>query len=529
MECIHCGARLRASARFCNVCGRPQTPPSGAPDIADEVTDRAPVVGLVGQVGQGRPEDGPASSGGGRVARPPRVPRAPSPDDASGPRPPADADDWERIETMEHDTLASRPRGPMTQPLATREINEQEGTPADGLPWPLPPSMIVGGRYRVVALLSAGPAEPEAENVYAVRDLQGYERCWSCQTIYGAAAATERYCRKCGADMLAHEYTLHERLCAVDEVAAASGGAIPIDAISTGAPLLAGERSFAQGRRAYRVVPRAEESSPFPRGAHIQAAAATDPGQGKPDGHNEDSQGLLLLQLSSDAGSSPLALGVVADGLGGHASGREASQLVVRVLSDAMLRSVVAPLSASANFTLPTGMSFEHALRAGIAAADSALRGGNVAQRLDMGSTLVAALVAGDTAYIANAGDSRAYVLDEQGLRRITTDHSLVEQLVAGGLITPDERYSHPQRNQIYRSLGGERPVEVDVFVQKLRSGMRLLLCSDGLWEMVRDEDIALILRETSNLQEACDSLVRAANAGGGEDNISALVIEANA
>jgi len=101
--------------------------------------------------------------------------------------------------------------------------------------------------------------------------------------------------------------------------------------------------------------------------------------------------------------------------------------------------------------------------------------------------------------------------------------------LIAGGLIRPEERYTHPQRNQIYRSLGGEPDGPVDIFEQRLAPGMRLLLCSDGLWEMVRDDELARILCETPHLQDACDALIRAANAHGGEDNIAALVVEVRA
>ncbi|HEY7092554.1 MAG TPA: SpoIIE family protein phosphatase, partial [Ktedonobacterales bacterium] len=133
------------------------------------------------------------------------------------------------------------------------------------------------------------------------------------------------------------------------------------------------------------------------------------------------------------------------------------------------------------------------------------------------------------TAYVANAGDSRAYVLEGETLRRITSDHSLVEQLVAGGIIADADRYTHPERNQIFRSLGLNREMEVDFFTQWLRPDMRLLLCSDGLWEMVRDNEITRIMRANADPQAACDALIQAANKAGGEDNISAVVVQIGA
>jgi serine/threonine protein phosphatase PrpC len=116
-------------------------------------------------------------------------------------------------------------------------------------------------------------------------------------------------------------------------------------------------------------------------------------------------------------------------------------------------------------------------------------------------------------------------MLRDGKLYQLTNDHSLVGQLVAGGLIEPDDVYTHPQRSQIYRSLGDKLNVQVDIFKQQVHPGDTLLSCSDGLWEMVRNPQITEILMNATDPQMACRNLIDAANANGGEDNVSAVVV----
>jgi serine/threonine protein phosphatase PrpC len=165
-------------------------------------------------------------------------------------------------------------------------------------------------------------------------------------------------------------------------------------------------------------------------------------------------------------------------------------------------------------------------LRLAILEAHAAVTRFNEAQHADAGSTLTAALLLGDRLYIGHVGDSRAYQYRAGTLSQITRDHSLVGDLYRKGLLTKEEIYTHPRRAEICQSLGqpGEPPV-VELHRLTAEPGLQVLLCSDGLWEMVRDPQLAAILAAGSDPAETVAALVRAANDGGGEDNISAVLM----
>jgi protein phosphatase len=135
------------------------------------------------------------------------------------------------------------------------------------------------------------------------------------------------------------------------------------------------------------------------------------------------------------------------------------------------------------------------------------------------------ALVLGDTAYIANIGDSRTYLWRDDQLRRVTNDHSLVMKLVELEHIIEADIYTHPQRNGVLRSLGVANAAEIDIYIERLRPNDILLLCSDGLWEMVRDLDIAAILRRGGTVDGMTKALQATANSAGGDDNISVILV----
>ncbi len=250
-----------------------------------------------------------------------------------------------------------------------------------------------------------------------------------------------------------------------------------------------------------------------------------DPGIRRKNRPNEDTLFVtmgVLPSASPSTSSRAFALLVVADGMGGQGHGQEASQLAVRSLVEYVANNL-----SSQQLTPESLLSL---LSAGVQYADRALYERNQQQQRVMGTTMTVALVLDATAYIAHVGDSRLYLYRQPtGLVQITHDHSLVATLVAAGIIAPEDIYTHPRRSQIYRSLGEEVTVEVDVSALPLAAGDILLICSDGLWEMVRDPQIATILSSPMlDPSATAYALIQAALAGGGEDNVSAIVAQVN-
>jgi protein phosphatase len=229
----------------------------------------------------------------------------------------------------------------------------------------------------------------------------------------------------------------------------------------------------------------------------IVAGQRTDVGRGRPE--NEDS---LLVDAAH-------GLYAVADGMGGHRAGEVASATAIETLQAAYLGG------------RPVDRAIEEANSAVFAraAGNAELRG--------MGTTLTAIAVDGGTAVLGHVGDSRAYLLRDGAVTRVTDDHSLVEQLVREGRLTPEEAQNHPQRAIITRALGVDAEVQVDTYRVDLRPGDRLLICSDGLTNMLSDDTIGVTLRRHADPQQAADTLVDMANQAGGDDNITVVILDA--
>ena len=232
----------------------------------------------------------------------------------------------------------------------------------------------------------------------------------------------------------------------------------------------------------------------------------------------------LVREVNEDAYLAAPPVFVVADGMGGHEGGDVASAIVVEEF-ERLAREGYHP-HRGVDAVAATIEACQRRIEE--YAEEQAARG--VSRRRSAGTTVVAAVLVdadGDPAWLlANLGDSRIYRFSGGRLVQVSVDHSLVQELLDAGRITPDEMATHPERNVITRALGDPGGAEADYFVVRLSDAERLLLCSDGITGMIDDDAVAAILADTSDPRDAADRLVAAALAAGGEDNATAVVVD---
>jgi len=253
-----------------------------------------------------------------------------------------------------------------------------------------------------------------------------------------------------------------------------------------------------------------------PSGLTYRVGSLSDIGRSRTN--NEDAILTLELKSSFESISSAAILSAVADGVGGSQKGEVASRLA--------LATLVA--HAASLLIRPDPKNKAEILKASVEAANQDVVKYGMAHRESEGlaSTLVASLIDGDTAYLANVGDSRAYLVNRGEIKQLTKDHSQVQELVDAGQISSDQSRHFAGRNIITRAVGASTDIQVDTQVVHLSPGDRILLCTDGLWEPVTDEEIHRIVMQSSNPQVACQELVGLANQRGGKDNISLIIAE---
>ncbi len=250
---------------------------------------------------------------------------------------------------------------------------------------------------------------------------------------------------------------------------------------------------------------------------HLLFGQATDVGMVRTN--NQDAVFSFVSTSRSSQQRPDFGLFVVADGMGGHHDGEKASAITASMVASYITHYIFLPMLNSDEDTerVPVTESMISAVQK--ANADI------ITKVPDGGTTLTAVAVIGDLAYVAHVGDSRIYLVTKDNIEQITRDHSLVQRYVELNLLTREEASVHAQKNVLYRALGQSETLEVDALTRRLPPNSKLMLCSDGLWNLVSDEEIMDIVSKHSNPQEACDKLVALANAHGGSDNITVILL----
>jgi protein phosphatase len=265
----------------------------------------------------------------------------------------------------------------------------------------------------------------------------------------------------------------------------------------------------------------------------VSSHGLTDPGRAR--SVNEDhfviSELTKCLRIRSTSvrqtevrpGDGRAYLFVVADGMGGHQGGSKASALTVQWIEDFIVNNMSWPFPQRKWEEDQILDDFQRAFRR----ADDMLfeEADRHSELLGMGTTVTTVYCFGHNLYLGHVGDSRCYLLRGEELRRLTSDHTWVERMLQEGALRRDEIAQHPFRHVITNAVGGSEPgVQVDTQKLRLLAGDQILLCTDGLTEMVSDEHIQEILQSSSDVQAACESLVARANARGGRDNITCVL-----
>jgi serine/threonine protein phosphatase PrpC len=366
---------------------------------------------------------------------------------------------------------------------------------------PMAEGMVIADRFMVLDVLDA----QDESVLYYVRDLR---RCWQCG--HEGNAPDEAFCSQCGAAL---DRKPGGRLLEVHD---------PDHEPKAGGIVTA--KLEYEGRHFLVLVepePTANDK-PESRGIRLIVGQASDAGLVRE--LDEDSLLTLTMAPTYVSKTSPvLGLFAVADGMGGHEGGEVASKIALQTMGEHVLRTIILP-EVAGEFTLDEDVVVR--LRQATMEANDQVYLARQKRGNDMGTTLTTVLVRNERLFFAHVGDCRAYRWDADGLHQLTTDHSVVASMVATGQAEPEDLYTHPHRSVIYRSIGDQPTVQVDTDALRLTPGDRIIVCCDGLWEMIRDEGIADVMMQEADPQSACDLLIKRANAAGGEDNISVIVVQ---
>jgi serine/threonine protein phosphatase PrpC len=241
---------------------------------------------------------------------------------------------------------------------------------------------------------------------------------------------------------------------------------------------------------------------------------------GRQRNNNQDSIFTYTANIATESATLPFGIYLLADGMGGHRDGHIASEYAVRTMGQYLMNKLYQPIFGISPEA--PSESLQEIMRQGVLEANQAV----IRKAPGGGTTLTGVLVRGTQMTLAHIGDSRAYAVFLDGrMQMLTRDHSLVKRLEELGQITADEAVNHPQKSMLYRALGQSEPQEPDVFTATMPHPGYLLICSDGLWGVVEEDQIFRLIADAPNPHRACQNLMDAANANGGPDNISVILV----
>lgn len=278
------------------------------------------------------------------------------------------------------------------------------------------------------------------------------------------------------------------------------------------------EPDTADGRT--RQLPPLEAIPQQRAGSQFIYGQLSDVGQVRDN--NQDSMLCFTSAISLTDLEPNFGLFVVADGMGGHEHGERASAVATKIITKHVTSDIFLPLLKGETGGDAERPTMIEVLRMAVQQANTM-----VAEQVpDGGTTVTAAAVMGHAAYIAHVGDSRAYLITEDLIEQITRDHSLVQRLIELDQLSPEDAIEHPQRNVLYRAIGQSDSLDVDAIIRQIPPDGYLLICSDGLWNLVAKEEMQqIVLESADDTQGACRTLVEMANDRGGSDNITVVIV----